>query len=99
MKEKIIIKRGNSILYDGTILDMPIKEESIIERSMEVFGDEDPCVIHMSFVVKELVTDLLDIFEDNNTTLLNVSDYPDQLSFINFDDLTNITIELVGRNK
>jgi hypothetical protein len=99
MKEKVIIKRIDEVLYQGKILDLPIKEKNIIEKSIEIFGDEDPCVVHMSFVVKELVTEILDLFEDNNTNLLNVKDYLDQLSFINFEDLSKVTIELVRRRK
>jgi len=99
MKEKVIIKRSDEVLYQGKILDLPIKEKSVIERSIEIFGDEDPCIVHMSFVIKELVTEILDLFEENNTNLLNVKDYLDQLSFINFEDLSTITVELVRRHK
>jgi len=99
LKEKVIIKQTDKVLYNGNILDIPIKEKKIIEKSIEIFGDEDPCVVHMSFVVKELVTDLLDLFEDNNTTVINLADYLDILSFINYDDYSNITIELAGKKK
>ena len=76
-----------------------IDKKNIIEKSIETFGDEDPCVIHMSFCVKELVTELLDIFEESDTTLLNVSEHVDELSFLNFEDLSSITIELVRKRK
>ena len=99
MKEKIIIKRLDEVLFQGRILNIPMKEEKIVEKSIEIFGDEDPCVIHQSFVVKELVTDLLDLFEDNDTYLLNAKDYIDQLSFLNFEDLSSVTLELVRRGK
>jgi len=97
MKEKLIIKRGNDVLYNGSALDMPIKEKSIIDLSIEIFGDEDPCVIHQSFVVKELVTDLLELFDKKETNIISCSDYSEQLSFINFKDLSSLTIEIVGR--
>ena len=99
MKEKIIIKRLDEVLFQGRILNIPMKEEKIVEKSIEIFGDEDPCVIHQSFVVKELVTDLLDLFEDNDTYLLNAKDYIDQLNFLNIEDLSSVTLELVRRGK
>lgn len=99
MKEKIKVKRLEEVLYDGKILDIPIKEKNIIEKSIDIFGDEDPCVVHMSFVVKELVTDILDLFEDNETNLLNASDYLDELSFLNFEDISLVTLELVRKRK
>ncbi len=99
MKEKIIIRRESTILYKGNILNIPLKEKNVIEKSIEIFGDEDPCVVHLSFVVKELVTDLLDLFEDNNTTTLKAIDYLDELSFIDFEDMSTITFELVRKRK
>ena len=99
MKEKIIIKRLDEVLFQGRILNIPMKEEKIVEKSIEIFGDEDPCVIHQSFVVKELVTDLLDLFEDSDTFLLNAKDYIDQLNFLNIEDLSSVTLELVRRGK
>jgi len=99
MKEIIIVKRLETILYSGGILDVPLKEKSLSEKSISVFGDEDPCVIHMSYVVKELVNYILDLFEKNKTNLLYVKDYLDQLSFLDFDDLATITIEIEGNSK
>ncbi len=95
MKEKIVIKRFDTVLYSGNILDIPIKEQAIIEKSIELFGDEDPCVVHMSFVVKELVNDLLSLFTENNCSSLKVADHLPMLSFINFEKLFEITIKLV----
>ncbi len=99
MKEKIIIKRQEEILFQGKILNIPLKEASVVEKSIEIFGDEDPCVIHQSFVVKELVTDLLDLFEDNDTDLLNGKDYLEELDFLNFEDIPSITLEIVRKKR
>jgi len=99
MKEKIVVKRESTILYQGNILDVPMKEKNLIKKSIDIFGDEDPCVVHLSFVVKEFVTDLLDVFEDNDTTIIKVEDYLDELSFLNFEDLPKLTIELVRKHK
>ena len=99
MKEKIIVKRGSTVLYKGNILNIPLKEKDVVEKSIEIFGDADPCIVHLSFVVKELVTDLLDIFEDNNTTILKANDFLEELNFIDFEDMKTITFELVRKRK
>ena len=99
MKEKIIIKRGDTVLYQGNILDTPFKEAIIIERSIDIFGDEDPCIVHQSFVVKELVVELIELFEDNNVSIINGSDYLKELDFINFEDIKSLSFELVRRRK
>ncbi len=99
MKERIIIKRLDKVLYQGKILNLPIKEKYIIKKSIEIFGDEDPCIIHMSFIIKEFVTTLLMLFKNNNTKLIYAKNYLKELSFINLEDLSTITIELEGRHK
>ena len=52
MADLVKITKKGKIIYEGNILDIPIKEEAIIKKSIEVFGDEDPCIIHQSFVIK-----------------------------------------------
>lgn len=54
MNEKIIIKDyDETVIYSGPILDMPIKEEYIIKKSIDIFDDEDPCIIHKSYAIKK----------------------------------------------
>ncbi len=96
MKEKVVIKKFDTVLYSGNILNIPIKEKVIIEKSIALFGDEDPCVIHISFIAKELVSDLLKLFKETNSSSLKIIDHLAILSFIDFDDFSNVTIELVG---
>ncbi|MBN2605436.1 MAG: hypothetical protein JXR62_06425 [Bacilli bacterium] len=96
MKEKVIVKRDSMVLFNGGILDIPIKEKAIIEKSIEVFGDDDPCIIHQSYVIKELVMILINIFKKSNAKKIFVESYLSELSFLNFEDISTISIELVG---
>lgn len=76
MKQEIIIKNSkNEIIFQGNILDIPIKEDYIIQKSIEIFDDDDPCIIHKSFVIKKVVDDLLDkLPKEENIKLKAVSD-------------------------
>jgi hypothetical protein len=88
-----IIKEGKKI-YDGKILNIPIKEESIINKSIELFDDEDPCIIHQSYVVKEYVTELLSLFGDSNE--IKGIDFSNQLKFIDLKDIDLLTFHIKG---
>lgn len=94
MKQYIIISIGKKILYDGRISDIPIKEEYIIKKSVELFDDDDPCIIHQSYVIKEYVDDLLRIFKREKSNAISVSNYLETLSFLNYSELENLVISL-----
>lgn len=96
MKEKVIVKRNSDVLFKGGILEIPIKENAIIQKSIEVFNDDDPCIIHQSYVIKELVSEILDIFRKSNSKILLGKSFVTELSFLNFDDIASISIELLG---
>lgn len=59
MNKKIIVKLADKVLYNGNILDIPIKKELIVAKSIEIFADDDPCIIHKSYVIKEFVDEFL----------------------------------------
>lgn len=96
MKEKVIVRRDSDILFNGRILDIPIKENAVIQKSIEVFNDDDPCIIHQSYVIKELVSDILEIFKKADSKFISGKTFVSELSFLNFDDITTISIELLG---
>jgi hypothetical protein len=57
-KAKVKIESEGKLLFKGKLLDIPMKETAIINRSIEVFDDDDPCIIHRSFVVKQYADEL-----------------------------------------
>ncbi len=46
------------LIYDGLLKDLPLKEEIILQKSVEFFDDPDPCHIHRSAVRVRLVAEL-----------------------------------------
>ncbi|WP_425449672.1 hypothetical protein [Dethiothermospora halolimnae] len=49
-KIKVMDDKDN-IMFDDNSLHLPIKEEYIIEKSIELFNDPELCVIHRSAVI------------------------------------------------
>lgn len=96
MKQYVVITKGNKTLYDGRISDIPIKDVAIINKSVELFDDDDPCIIHQSYVIKEYVDVLLGLFKTNKTQTISVKDYQEQLFFLDYTELEEITINLKG---
>lgn len=94
MKEKIIIKNGESIIFKGKVLTMPVKERAIKEKSIDLFDDDDPCIIHASFVVKHYAEILLALLKENNGAI-RAKDFEEALDFLNIpiDDSTKISIK------
>ena len=94
MKKKIIIESSNGIVFKGKMMNMPIKKSSIIEKSIDLFDDDDPCIIHTSFVIKHYAEFLLDIFKNQNTDTLIVKDHLNDVDFLDFEDLESLKITL-----
>ena len=49
---------GEHEVYRGTLTDLPLKEEIILEKSEEFFNDPNPCFIHRSAVRVRLLAEL-----------------------------------------
>lgn len=47
-------------IFRGGITSLPLKEEKIIKKSMEMFYDSDPCIIHKTYVMKKIILDIDD---------------------------------------
>jgi len=94
MKQRITITHNDTVVYDGRISDMPIKEDAIIEKSIELFDDEDPCIIHQSYVIKEYVDVVFQLLREQNPVI--IKDALPTLSFLDLEDLQHCVIHLEG---
>jgi len=94
MKIMIIIERNGETLFKGKILTIPVKESAIVEKSVELFDDDEPCIIHQSFVIKHYADEMLSLFEQNE--IIHAEEHKEALSFLDFDSLTGITIRKKG---
>ena len=44
-ENEICVRLGEHEVYRGTLTDLPLKEEIILEKSEEFFNDPNPCFI------------------------------------------------------
>ena len=95
-KRKLKITRNDEILFEKKFIDLPIKEEFIIKKSIELFDDEDPCIIHQSYVVKEYADSVLELFKKNDSNIILGKDFLNELEFLNYNNINELTFELLG---
>lgn len=55
---------SNSMLYRGNITELPIKEEYIIQKCIEIYDDDEPCFIRKNAVVQTIYCSLMSAFEE-----------------------------------
>ena len=95
-KKRLRILRNEKEIFNGKFIDLPIKETFIINKSVELFDDEDPCIIHQSYVIKEFADQLLTIFKLNEETIISGKEHGKELAFIDYTNVEELTFELMG---
>lgn len=94
MKQKIIMTHNDAVIFKGNPINLPFKEKAVKEKSLELFDDEDPCIIHQSHIAREFTQMLLSVFKQENASQIQLSSHKDALYFIDAPEDT--TIELKG---
>lgn len=51
---------GGKVIFHGMLAALPLKEERIISKSIEMFNDSDPCIIHKTYVMKKIMLEIDD---------------------------------------
>jgi len=88
---KIIDKYGR-VIYSGSLLDMPIKASYIIDRSIEIFNDPDPCIIHKSFVIRKIVDEMKEMLNIKDSTGIALRNHRSECWFLDIDDIEETVI-------
>lgn len=81
MNPKIEVFNEEQSLFKGKLLNLPFKKSILIEKSIELFGDDDPCVIHQSYVIRLLVDEILKLWTQDGLTSTN---HPEVFSWLDF---------------
>lgn len=63
MKEIIIVNKENAIIFNDKLINLPLKEKVIIDKSILYYNDPAPCFIHRSSIVKKLLYRFQDYLE------------------------------------
>lgn len=97
MKYKVIITHENSeIIYKGKPLNIPVKKESIVKKSIELFGDDEPCIIHQSYAVQKLINEFIESLSGMSVKNLSFSFIHHDFSFIDVKDIDHCFLTLEG---
>jgi len=52
------IDRNGRTKLQCKLSSLPLKEEKIIEKSIELFNDPEPCIIHKSYVIRKILLEI-----------------------------------------
>jgi hypothetical protein len=94
MKYKISIIQNEKTIFDGKPLELPIKKEMLIKKSIEMFNDEDPCIIHQTYVIETLVDQLISKLKPNLNQSVEISSVLPEIDFIDIKNLEGSKIIL-----
>ena len=65
-KNITVTARNGAIIYEGPLNELPVKEEYIIEKSRELYNEEEPCIIYRTHITKKLYLDIWDQLKSFN---------------------------------
>jgi len=82
---EVKVIRNYDVIYQGNILEIPIKHDFIVQKSIDIFDDDDPCIIHKSYVVKLFVDELLSKTKLKKQKQVNLIEYEADLDFLDFE--------------
>jgi len=97
MKLKIMITNENQdILFQGNPYDLPIHYEDIKKKSIELFDDEEPCIIHQSYAIQKLMDGFLKQLKGMEIKDLKFSDLQNDYHFIKMEHIENLYLTIKG---
>jgi hypothetical protein len=76
MKKVIFFDNNENEIMTVPIIEIPIYEDKVIEKSIELFNDDEPCIIHKSYSIRAITFEICDYLKeiiDNNNEVLKVS--------------------------
>lgn len=71
IKSISFLNNRKEVVKSYKLTSVPIKEQTIISKSIEFFNDPEPCFIHRSAVIKRLVAEIDDYFYNISKTGTN----------------------------
>jgi len=92
----IIFDSKNKVLFKGKPISLPITDKAITEKSVELFSDPEPCIIHQSYASQKLADYFMSMFPVVPVHNLALSHYGNKLDFIKIPNIEKcfLTIEV-----
>ncbi len=66
-----IIQYDGTIIYKGVLSELPLREDYIVDMSIELFNEKEPCIIYRTHIMKKF---FLNFYETINN--IKYSDIP-----------------------
>lgn len=92
MKDIVVVKRNDTVIFEGKLYDLPFKEEAVKEVSIKLFSDPEPCIIHQTYAMQSLVEPLIKLLRKGHVIKLTEVEG----SFLNFSDISSLTMMKKG---
>jgi len=86
----VIFNENHDIVFEGKMIDLPIKEAVIKQKSMELFRDPDPCIIHQSYAIQKIIMPLLDRLKKGKET--KIKDLDLDMTWLDMEHVETYTI-------
>jgi hypothetical protein len=90
MNLKIVIESHNQALFKGKLMSLPFRKAAVIQKSIELFDDDDPCVIHQSYVAKTFAQAFYDRLRNGPIVF---AQEPEWLEYLELEGLENAILK------
>ena len=95
MKIKLIITNENKdVVFKGNAYDLPVQYEEIKKKSIELFNDDEPCIIHQSYAIQKIIDVFMNRFKGVHVKELKFSEIKDDIHFIKIDHIEDLYLTI-----
>jgi hypothetical protein len=77
-KRGVEVWLNEELLYSGELVDLPLKDEWILKKSIEFFDDHAPCYLHRSAVTVRLLDELWESTSVDEGSVSAYIDFPEE---------------------
>lgn len=64
-KNITLTAQNGDIIYEGPLNEIPVREDYIIEKSKELYNEEEPCIIYRTHIMKSLYLAIWEQMKEN----------------------------------
>ncbi len=69
-----IIDSNGKIIFHGMVSELPLKEEYIILKSLELYNEKEPCIIYRTHIMKKFYLELYDFLSNLEGNIAQFAD-------------------------
>ncbi|GKU24087.1 hypothetical protein [Clostridium folliculivorans] len=97
MKKKIEVLNDSKVVFSGYVSNIPIRESVVLSKCIELFDDDDPCIINKSYAIKTITLDIEKLIDKISNKQIEICDYYDSiLNSIDIESLDECIIQKIN---